>query len=191
MKFSSLFLPTIFVSAVYGNGFVERRATKQCNPGNNCQRGVGGTAGVRPPLTSRQADCSRLNVVTVSPSTTTTTLTTTVTIVNIPNPTSFKRAVTLPTVDVAKRQDVGAATITPTAVPTYATYCSSASAYYSACSCAGITAVTTTLPTPTATAYNTVSVCVAMNLARRALEGFGYEVEPDFDAIKYPGFRLI
>ncbi|CRK10498.1 hypothetical protein HYQ45_010782 [Verticillium longisporum] len=191
MKFSSLFLPAVFVSAVYGNGFVERRATKQCNPGNNCQRGVGGTAGVRPPLTSRQADCSRLNVVTVSPSTTTTTLTTTVTIVNIPNPTSFKRAVTLPTAEVAKRQDVGAATITPTSVPTYATYCSSASAYYSACSCACITAVTITLPTPTATTYSTVSVCAAMNLARRALEGFGYEVEPDFDAIKYPGFRLI
>ncbi|KAM0273215.1 hypothetical protein ACHAQH_008406 [Verticillium albo-atrum] len=191
MKLSTLLLPAAFVSAVYGNGFVERRATKQCNPGNNCQRGVGGTAGVKPPLTSRQADCSRLNVVTVSPSTVTTTVPTTITIVNLPNPTSLKRAVTIPTAEVAKRQEVGAATITPTAIPTYATYCSSASAYYSACSCAGITAVTTTLPTPTSTVYSTVSVCAAMNLARRALEGLGYEVEPDFDAIKYPGYRLI
>lgn len=66
MKFSLLLLPAAF-SAVYGTQFMDRRADKHCAPGNNCQRGVGGTNGVKPPLTSRMADCSKLNTVTVSP----------------------------------------------------------------------------------------------------------------------------
>lgn len=40
-----------------------------CGAGNNCQRGVGGTAGLKPPLSSRLADCSSLNTVTVIPTT--------------------------------------------------------------------------------------------------------------------------
>ena len=90
-----------------------------------------------------------------------------------------------------KREEVGATTITPTVVPTYATYCSSASAYYSACSCAGVTPVTTTLPTPTETVYTTTSVCVAKRAIRRGLEALGYEVDEHFDAVYYPGIRFL
>lgn len=95
-----------------------------------------------------------------------------------------------------KRQDAGATTITPTAVPAYATYCSSAAAYYSACSCAGATPVTTTLETPTytdtATIVTTTSeVCGAKRLVRKGLEAMGYEVDEHFDAIYYTGIRLI
>lgn len=45
---------------------IEVRAAA-CGAGNNCQRGVGGTAQKSPPLSSRLADCSSLNVVTVTP----------------------------------------------------------------------------------------------------------------------------
>jgi hypothetical protein len=66
MKFSiMLLLPAaLAVSAE----LIEVRATA-CGAGNNCQRGVGGTAGVRPPLSSRLADCSSLFTVTVTPAT--------------------------------------------------------------------------------------------------------------------------
>ena len=95
-----------------------------------------------------------------------------------------------------KRQNAGATTITPTAVPAYATYCSSASAYYSACSCAGATPVTTTLATPTYTDTETVvtttsSVCPYKRMVRRGLEAMGYEVDEHYDAIYYTGIRLI
>jgi hypothetical protein len=43
------------------------RAESQCNPGNNCQRGVSGTANKKPDLSSRLADCAKYNLVTVIP----------------------------------------------------------------------------------------------------------------------------
>ncbi|TPX16978.1 uncharacterized protein E0L32_003540 [Thyridium curvatum] len=184
MKFSLLLLPAAF-SAVYGTQFMDRRADKHCAPGNNCQRGVGGTNGVKPPLTSRMADCSKLNTVTVSPYTITTISTTTV-LERAQIPTA-RRAAPPP----QKRQDAGATTIEPTEVPTYATYCKSASAYYSACSCAGVTAVTTTLPTPTSyTSTTTVSICPAKRAVKRAAGVFGYEMAEDFDHVQWDGIKL-
>ena len=64
MKFSlMLLLPTALTASAQ---LIEVRATA-CGAGNNCQRGVGGTAGVNPPLNSRLADCSSLFTVTVTP----------------------------------------------------------------------------------------------------------------------------
>jgi hypothetical protein len=64
MKFSlMLLLPTALIASAQ---LIEVRATA-CGAGNNCQRGVGGAAGVNPPLSSRLADCSSLFTVTVTP----------------------------------------------------------------------------------------------------------------------------
>jgi hypothetical protein len=56
--------------------------------------------------------------------------------------------------------DARQVTVSPTAIPTYATYCPNASAYSSACSCVGITAYTTTAPTPVVTAYATATTTI-------------------------------
>lgn len=50
-----------------------------------------------------------------------------------------------PTAVIKKRQ----VTKVPSIIPTYATACSGAAAYSSACSCIGVTASTTTVATPT------------------------------------------
>lgn len=53
-----------------------------------------------------------------------------------------------------------AATVSPSAIPTYATAaCHSAAEYASACSCYGLTGSVTTAATPTATVTTTVDVC--------------------------------
>jgi hypothetical protein len=83
-----------------------------------------------------------------------------------------------------------ATTIQPTEVPAYATYCDSPEAYYAACSEAGITAFTTTLPTPTTSTSTTVSDCPAKRLVRRAGEHMGYEFEENWDAHIMPGYKL-
>jgi hypothetical protein len=65
MKFSlMLLLPAALTASAQ---LIEVRATA-CGAGNNCQRGVGGTAGT-PPQSSRLADCYRLFTVTVTPAT--------------------------------------------------------------------------------------------------------------------------
>jgi len=51
------------------------------------------------------------------------------------------------------------ATDVPTAIPTYASACSSAAAYESACSCFGVTGSVTTAPTPTVTVTTTIDYC--------------------------------
>jgi hypothetical protein len=81
----------------------------------------------------------------------TTTITSTVTITE-PPPVTYKRGL-----------DARQVTVSPTAVPTYATYCPNASAYSSACSCVGITAYITTAPTPVVTAYATATTTVYSN----------------------------
>ena len=75
------------------------------------------------------------------------TVTVTVT-VDADAPPKFKRDAAL---------DYRAATEAPTAVPAYATSCKDGSKYASACSCWGITAMTTTAPQPTKTATVTVT----------------------------------
>ncbi|PMD32576.1 hypothetical protein L207DRAFT_609174 [Hyaloscypha variabilis F] len=156
MKFSIMLLLPAALSATAQ--LVEVRATA-CGAGNNCQRGVGGTAGVKPPLSSRLADCSSLYTVTVTPATYTTTTTT-----SVPDlPTLKKRTATITPAS-------SAVTVSPTSVPSYATYCSSASAYYSACSCAGITGTTTTAPTPTYTSTVTATItCAAERKIKRGI----------------------
>lgn len=65
MKFSLMLL--VPAGLVASAQLIEVRATA-CGAGNNCQRGVGGVAGAKP-LSSRLADCSSLNTVTVTPAT--------------------------------------------------------------------------------------------------------------------------
>lgn len=50
-------------------------------------------------------------------------------------------------------------TFVPSALPAYATHCSGAPAYASACSCFGITGTVTTAPTPTVTVTSTIDYC--------------------------------
>lgn len=64
MKLSLMLLVPAAITA--SAQMIQVRATA-CGAGNNCARGVAGTAGVRPPLSSRMADCTALNIVTVTP----------------------------------------------------------------------------------------------------------------------------
>ncbi|KAF5621109.1 uncharacterized protein FTJAE_11450 [Fusarium tjaetaba] len=120
------------------------------------------SAGGSPPLQDRIDDCEELNRVTVSPY----------------------------TVDGTRpRQDPDATTIFPTETPAYATYCDSAEEYYDACSSAGVTAMTTTLPTPTESETDEGPGCRAASLVKRAGEGLGYQFEDEWDVIRLPGWR--
>ncbi|KAJ3520317.1 hypothetical protein NM208_g13758 [Fusarium decemcellulare] len=153
-----------------------------------CNRGVGGNAG-DPPLTSRLSDCKELDVVTVSPYTVTTTKETPTLVVRIPTGFPTKRQV-LNQLTARAEGEPTATTIYPTAVPTYATYCDSPEAYYSACSQAGITPSTTTLPTPTTTKVVTTPACPMRRMVKRGGEAMGYEFEDGWDAYNMPGYRL-
>ncbi|KAK1476831.1 hypothetical protein CNYM01_05736 [Colletotrichum nymphaeae SA-01] len=119
---------------------VEKRACA----GNNCNRQVTGTRDGLLPITSRQADCSSFMQATVTPSPTTVTVTVTAA------PARLRR-----NGEIANRQ----VTALPTLIPAYASSCGDSAAYSSACSCWGITAVTTTAPKPTVTVTTTVDYC--------------------------------
>jgi hypothetical protein len=67
MKFSLMLLLPVALTA--SAQLIEVRAAPCSGSGNNCQRGVRGSAGLKPPLSSRLADCSSLNTVTVTPAT--------------------------------------------------------------------------------------------------------------------------
>jgi len=146
---ASLFLTLAAASIALSNVLLDR--ANACSP-NNCLRGVGGTAAnAKPPLTSRLSDCSSFMLTTITPTPVTITYTQTYTTTL---PVGMKR-------DVGEIQD-RQVVVTPKTVPAYATYCSNAAAYSSACSCESITAQFTIAPTPTITAYAvgpTVSVC--------------------------------
>ncbi|CAM1510581.1 Fc.00g009160.m01.CDS01 [Cosmosporella sp. VM-42] len=116
-------------------GLFEKRACA----GNNCKRQVTGTRAGLLAITSRQADCSSFMAHTVVPDGTTTTITVTI------NPGE---------VDFARRKrtiEARETTKVPTAIPAYASSCTNVAEYSAACSCWGITAVTTTAPKPTST----------------------------------------
>ncbi|KJZ74428.1 hypothetical protein HIM_06238 [Hirsutella minnesotensis 3608] len=121
--------------------------------GDNCARQVTGTRGGLLPLTSRKADCSAFMRTTIVPDATTTTVT-----------------VTTPHVQLSHARRDGvvleyrAATEALTAVPAYASGCRQASNYSSACSCWGITAITTTAPQPTKTKTVTATTDVCEEL---------------------------
>jgi len=125
---------------------IERQA---CNA-NNCLRGIRGTVSVlQPPLSSRLEDCSSFQLATVTPAPTTITTTVATETVTVSDAGVTARAI-LP------RQE----TVSPTAIPAYATYCPNSIQYASACSCVGVTASTTTVSTPTVTISTTVTSTV-------------------------------
>jgi hypothetical protein len=68
MKHATLFYIASASIALANDQFFDRRADNACSPGNNCQRGVGGTNG-KPALASRLNDCQSLYTVTVIPAT--------------------------------------------------------------------------------------------------------------------------
>ena len=60
----------------------------------------------------------------------------------------------------AKRDlEYRAATVSPSALPTYATAACDVKAYASACSCFGVTGSVTTAPVPTTTVTTTIDYC--------------------------------
>ncbi|KAF0315496.1 hypothetical protein GQ607_017251 [Colletotrichum asianum] len=138
---------------------------------NNCQRGVGGTAGLWPRLRSRLADCFFLNRVIVTPSPGTNIVTETVTSGTIFVP-PFLTGGDKRIVEAEATPSGGLMTIFPSSLPTYATYCPDAAKYFSACGCAGVTLVTTTGPTPTVTLTTTevLETCSAPQKVQRGLE---------------------
>ncbi|KAK2053778.1 hypothetical protein LY76DRAFT_581222 [Colletotrichum caudatum] len=119
---------------------VEKRACA----GNNCNRQVTGTREGLLPISSRKADCTSFLQATVTPSPTTVTVTVTAA------PARARRDG-----HIADRQ----VTELPTLVPAYASSCDDAAEYSSACSCWGITAVTSTAPRPTVTVTTTADYC--------------------------------
>ncbi|RCI17031.1 hypothetical protein L249_3096 [Ophiocordyceps polyrhachis-furcata BCC 54312] len=112
--------------------------------GDNCARQVTGTRGGLIPVESRRADCRSFMRATVVPETT---KTKTVTVTLTASHDGYY---------YGHDAELQAATKVPTAVPSYASACRAASNYSSACSCWGITAVTSTAGTKTRT--TTVSV---------------------------------
>lgn len=147
MKIFVLVLATVMAQGVFASILGERNA---CNA-DNCARAVTGTRpGKLPVVSDRQADCSSFMLITVTPDASTTITTKTVT-------TTFTQPV------LAKRGDAApltprAVTVSPSVVPTYASACSGPSRYSSACSCWGITQMTTTVPTPVTTITKTTTV---------------------------------
>jgi hypothetical protein len=54
---------------------------------------------------------------------------------------------------------------------------------------AGVTAVMTTLPTPTETETDEEPACRDASMVKRAGEGLGYQFQDDWDVIRMPGWR--
>ncbi|KAJ9165208.1 hypothetical protein NKR19_g627 [Coniochaeta hoffmannii] len=128
------------VSAALANVALEKRACA----GNNCNRAITGTRDGISPASVRSADCSSFLLTTVTPDAVTVTVTV------------DDEAATTP----AKRDlEYRAATVSPSALPTYATAACDAKAYASACSCYGITGSVTTAPVPTTTVTTTIDYC--------------------------------
>ncbi|KAJ4246354.1 hypothetical protein NW762_013705 [Fusarium torreyae] len=140
----------------------------------------------QPDLQSRIHDCSVYNTVTVSPLTSTATIVKRRVLYQVPT------AWATPQPMIRRRADDPTdTTIFPTSVPPYATYCDSPSDYYEACSEAGITAVTTTLPKPdTTTTTSTSDVCAPKSKFKRAVEYLGYTMSEDWDRAIFTGIAL-
>ncbi|PNP85436.1 hypothetical protein FNYG_01265 [Fusarium nygamai] len=150
-----------------------------------CVSGITSARG-SPPLQDRIDDCEEFNVVTVSSYTVTVTINKKRWEYRIPTGWPTARPTNR---QLVRRQDPDATTIFPTETPAYATYCDSAEEYYDACSSAGVTAVTTTLPTPTESETDEEPACRAASMVKRAGEGLGYQFEDDWDVIRMPGWR--
>ncbi|CAK7230375.1 hypothetical protein SCUCBS95973_007551 [Sporothrix curviconia] len=116
------------ISPNNGEHIFDKRA---CN-GNNCNRAITGTRDGLPVSSERQADCTSFLFTVVTPSPLFSTV--------------YIEAAT------------EAVTVIPNALPSYATACSSAAAYASACSCWGLTGTVSTAPTPTITITSTIGI---------------------------------
>ncbi|KAH6876515.1 hypothetical protein B0T10DRAFT_465097 [Thelonectria olida] len=93
--------------------------------------------------------------------------------------------------NIARAHTAAVTTIWPTDVPNYATYCDSPSAYYRACSRAGVTpATTTTLATPTKTITTNYDACPVRRVVKRAGEHMGCEYDEGWDSYNMPGIKL-
>ncbi|EPS45481.1 hypothetical protein H072_522 [Dactylellina haptotyla CBS 200.50] len=130
------FLTTVLLAA----GAVTAQTTLDCHA-NNCLRAVRATQ-----FPTRALDCSSYFQATVTPATVTITQTA---------PRRVTVTETIPTVftvlKTTRARQKRQATEIPTEIPTYATACTDASAYESACSCIGVTRTTLTLATPSTT----------------------------------------
>ncbi|KAJ3476303.1 hypothetical protein NLG97_g9170 [Lecanicillium saksenae] len=132
MRLQAAYVPLALLSSAAG----VQAAAKGCNS-DNCARAVTGTRRGDAFENTARADCSKFMTKTVTGSAVTVTSTITITVApNAPGVTAVKRD--LP------------------AVPSYASACSGASRYSSACSCWGITANTITV-TPTSVVTSTVT----------------------------------
>ncbi|KAF5696911.1 hypothetical protein FGLOB1_13164 [Fusarium globosum] len=154
-------------------------------PETPCVAGIT-SAGGSPPLQDRISDCEEFNVVTVSPSE--------IIVTTFKKRWEYRIPTGWPTArptnrQLVRRQVPEATTIFPSETPAYATYCDSAEEYYDACSSAGVTAMTTTLITPTETETSEEPACRAASIVKRAGEGLGYQFEDDWDVIRMPGWR--
>ncbi|KAJ4123865.1 hypothetical protein NW765_006909 [Fusarium oxysporum] len=152
---------------------------------DTCVAGITSVGG-SPPLQDRIDDCEEFNVITVSPYTVTETILSKRWEYRIPTGWPTARPTNK---QLVRRQDPEATTIFPSETPAYATYCDSAEEYYDACSSAGVTAVMTTLPTPTKTETEEEPACRGASMVKRAGEGLGYQFEDDWDVIRMPGWR--
>ncbi|KAK2473340.1 hypothetical protein H9L39_15515 [Fusarium oxysporum f. sp. albedinis] len=150
---------------------------------DTCVAGITSVGG-SPPLQDRIDDCEEFNVITVSPYTVTETILSKRWEYRIPTGWPTARPTNK---QLVRRQDPEATTIFPSETPAYATYCDSAEEYYDACSSAGVTAVTTTLPTPTETETEEEPACRGASMVKRAGEGLGYQFEDDWDVIRILG----
>ncbi|KAM0243947.1 hypothetical protein ACHAP5_006710 [Fusarium lateritium] len=152
---------------------------------NICLAGLNDPNGI-PDVESRLDDCSAYNTVTVSPLTSTSTVLKRRVYYQIPT------AWATPQPKITKRADDPTdTTIFPTDVPSYATYCDSPSEYYEACSEAGVTAFTTTLPEPDATTTTSTSNgCGPLSKMKRGIEYLGYTLSEDWDRAIFTGVVL-
>jgi hypothetical protein len=79
--------------------------------------------------------------------------------------------------------EVRQATVVPSAIPTYASACSSAAAYASACSCFGVTGSVSTAPTPTSTVTVTTTVDYCEEVSLLHLEILERDNETDMGGL--------
>ncbi|KAK2053189.1 hypothetical protein LY76DRAFT_629657 [Colletotrichum caudatum] len=155
MKFSSVaFFAAAASAALIDNGdvlpVVKARATG-CNA-DNCLRAVRATRFGTATMEVRMAECSSFLAVTETPAASTVYVT----------ESSIQTVTANSTRTIVQRQAAETA-ISTKAIPAYASACSEAARYSSACSCFGATAATTTAPAATVT--STVSVVATTTLA--------------------------
>ncbi|KAH6949458.1 hypothetical protein HG530_014515 [Fusarium avenaceum] len=161
------------------------QSTEVTSSANVCLAGLNDPNG-QPDVESRISDCSAYNTVTVSPLASTSTVLKRRVYYQIPT------AWATPQPKITKRADDPTdTTIFPTEVPSYATYCDSPSEYYEACSEAGVTAFTTTLPEPDATTTTSTSNgCGPLSKMKRGIEYLGYTLSEDWDRAIFTGVVL-